>query len=164
MGAETCLERAAALLAAWAQDPTEPEPGRADMVITPDDLLAAAGALIDAHWGYLVAITGLDLGPEDGRLEVLYSFACGAAIVTLRVAVPRDQAEVPSLVSVIPSVSFYERELMEMFGVTVKGTPNTDKLFLPEDWPDGVYPLRKDFSMAQLTELAARPAVEQAEE
>lgn len=150
MSIETCLQTAHERLAAWAQESAEPEPGRVDVVMAPGDLVAAARALMDARWGYLTAITGLDLGPEDGRLEVLYHFACGAAIVTLRVRVPRDEAKVPSLVRVIPSISFYERELMEMFGVTVEGTPNTDKLFLPEDWPDGVYPLRKDFSTEQL--------------
>lgn len=150
MSTETCLQTATKLVAAWALESAEPEPGRVDVVIAPEHLVAAAGALIDARWGYLTAITGLDLGPDDGRLEVLYHFACGAAIVTFRVRVPREGAVVPSLVSVIPSVSFSERELMEMFGVTVEGTPDTDKLFLPEDWPDGVYPLRKDFSMEQL--------------
>ncbi|MEL7673838.1 MAG: NADH-quinone oxidoreductase subunit C [Chloroflexota bacterium] len=154
MSTETCLQAAASLLGAWAQETVEPEPGRADVVIAPGDLIAAAGALIGARWGYLTAITGLDLGPEDGRLEVLYHFACGAAVVTFRVRVPREGGAVPSLVGVIPSISFYERELMEMFGVTVEGTPNVDKLFLPEDWPDGVYPLRKDFSMEQLEKQA----------
>lgn len=150
MNTEACLQTAASLLAGWVQETAEPEPGRTDVVIAPGDLVAATGALIGAHWGYLTAITGLDLGPDDGRLEILYHFACGAAIVTFRVRIPREGAVVPSLAGVIPSISFYERELMEMFGVTVEGTPNTDKLFLPEDWPDGVYPLRKDFSMEQL--------------
>jgi len=154
MNVETCLQTAKERLETWAQESAEPEPGRLDVVIAPGDLVAAASALMDARWGYLTAITGLDLGPEDGRLEVLYHFACGAAIVTLRVRVPRDEAKVPSLVRVIPSISFYERELMEMFGVTVEGTPNTDRLFLPDDWPDGVYPLRKDFSMEQLADEA----------
>lgn len=150
MSTETCLQTATELVAAWAQESAEPESGRVDVVIAPENLVAAAGALIDARWGYLTAITGLDLGPDDGRLEILYHFACGAAIVTFRVRVPREGATVPSLVSVIPSVSFSERELMEMFGVTCEGTPSTDKLFLPEDWPQGAYPLRKDFSMEQL--------------
>jgi len=154
MNIETCLQTATERLADWTQESAEPEAGRVDLVIAPGDLVAAAGAVMDARWGYLVAITGLDLGPDDGRLEVLYTFAGGAALLTLRVPVPRDDAKVPSLVSVIPSVSFYERELMEMFGVTVEGTPNPDKLFLPEDWPDGVYPLRKDFSMEQLNRQA----------
>jgi Ni,Fe-hydrogenase III component G len=32
-----------------------------------------------------------------------------------------------------------------MLGLTVTGTPDPSRLFLPDDWPDGVYPLRKDF-------------------
>ena len=39
---------------------------------------------------------------------------------------------------------------MEMFGVTVVDTPNPDRLFLPDEWPAGVYPLRKDFSIELL--------------
>ncbi|MBK8901102.1 MAG: nickel-dependent hydrogenase large subunit [Anaerolineaceae bacterium] len=32
-----------------------------------------------------------------------------------------------------------------MFGITVTDTPHTEHLFLPDDWPAEVYPLRKDF-------------------
>jgi Ni,Fe-hydrogenase III component G len=52
---------------------------------------------------------------------------------------------IPTVCNLIPSAIFFERELIEMFGITVEGTPNTDHLFLPDEWPEGVYPLRKDF-------------------
>jgi NADH-quinone oxidoreductase subunit C len=32
-----------------------------------------------------------------------------------------------------------------MFGIEFKGHPNLAKLELPEDWPEGQYPLRKDW-------------------
>jgi Ni,Fe-hydrogenase III component G len=32
-----------------------------------------------------------------------------------------------------------------MFGITVVDLPNPDKLYLPEDWPDHEFPLRKDW-------------------
>jgi Ni,Fe-hydrogenase III component G len=32
-----------------------------------------------------------------------------------------------------------------MFGVILEGMPMRDKLLLPDDWPDWVYPLRKSF-------------------
>jgi Ni,Fe-hydrogenase III component G len=35
---------------------------------------------------------------------------------------------------------------MELFGVEIVGTPDTDRLVLPDDWPHGVYPLRKSFT------------------
>ncbi len=143
----TALQTAAHVLDQWAVEMTTPEPNRLDARINAPDLLAAVGGMVKAHWGYLAAITGLDLGGTEGELELLYHFCSGASIVTLRVGIPYDNAFVPSLYEIIPSVSFYERELIEMFGITVANTPNTDRLFLPDDWPEGVYPLRKDFNI-----------------
>jgi Ni,Fe-hydrogenase III component G len=56
---------------------------------------------------------------------------------------------VPSICSVIPAASFFERELAEMLGVVIADAPDSNRLFLPDDWPDGVYPLRKDFAVAE---------------
>lgn len=151
MTLEATLQTARELVEPWAKEITEPEAIRLDAVIAPDDLLAAVAALHSAKWGYLSTITGLDQGAEAGIIEVLYHFCQGAVVLTLRVPTPRDHPAVPSLYGIIQSVSFYERELMEMFGVTVIDTPNPDRLFLPEDWPGGVYPLRKDFDMDQIS-------------
>ncbi len=152
MSEQTVLQHGAEVLIPWTDATNEPEPNRLDVMLEASNLVAAVQALlVEAHWGYLSAITGVDLGAEAGEIEVLYHFCSGAYVLTLRVRTPRDNPSVPSLYSVLPSVSFYERELMEMFGITVAGTPNTDRLILPEDWPDGVYPLRKDFSLSNLT-------------
>ena len=150
MSTETVLQAAAALLSPWTRDTLDTEPNRLDVIVAVDDLCAAITAMSDAPWGYLATITGVDLGVEAGELEALYHFCEGAAITTLRVRVPRDAAVIPSIFAIIPSVSFYERELIEMFGFTVEGTPNTDRLFTPDDWPDGVYPLRKDVSFEDM--------------
>ena len=145
------LQGAGEILAPWTQESEEQAEDHLSVVINVDDLLAAVEALLTRErWGYLATITGVDLGVEAGQFEVLYHFVSGANIVTLRVRTPRDGAVVPTLYNLIPSVTFYERELMEMFGITVEGTPNTDRLFLPDDWPEGIYPLRKDFNMADL--------------
>ena len=63
----------------------------------------------------------------------------------LRVGLGRDRPVIPTICNIIPSASFFERELSEMFGITVEGTPNPARLFLPDEWPAGVYPLRKDY-------------------
>ncbi|PID85347.1 MAG: hypothetical protein CSB13_08475 [Chloroflexi bacterium] len=118
-----------------------------DMEVSAENLLAVIAALLANEWGYLATITGVDLGVEAGEIEVLYHFCHGAAVVTLVVTVPRENPEVPTVCGLIPSASFYERELREMLGITITDTPNTDHLFLPDEWPKGVYPLRKDFEM-----------------
>ncbi|NWF68886.1 MAG: NADH-quinone oxidoreductase subunit C [Chloroflexi bacterium] len=141
----TALEQAQGLLAAWAQETRTPEAGRLDVVIAPEKLVAATTALFDARWGYLAGITGLD-APKSGQIEVLYHFCAGAYVLTLRIALAREKPSIASICSVIPAASMFERELAEMFGVAVVGTPDPSRLFLPDDWQDGVYPLRKDFA------------------
>lgn len=149
MDTQNYLERAEALLSPWLEGATRPQANRLDVSVPADSLIAAAAALAEERWGYLAAITGLDPGAATGALQVLYHFAEGAAVVTLRVTVPRDDPRVPTLRDIIPLATVYERELNEMLGVAVGEGPAVtrarDRLFLPDDWPDGVYPLRKDF-------------------
>ncbi len=141
---EAALEMAGALLAPWSAGTANPAPERLDVSIAPEHLVEAASALVDARWGYLAAITGLDPGPDTGDLEVLYHFCSGPAVLTLRVRIPRSGATVPTVCGVVPSATLFERELIEMFGVAVEGTPDPSRLFLPEEWPDAIFPLRKD--------------------
>ncbi|MCB8960636.1 MAG: NADH-quinone oxidoreductase subunit C [Ardenticatenales bacterium] len=145
---ETRLMEAEALLANWVTEKTAPAPHRLDLSLPPDALVAAVQKLHEAGWGYLAAITGLDLGVEAGVIEVLYHFCHGAAVLGLRVGLERDRPVIPTICSIIPSASFFERELSEMFGITVEGTPNPARLFLPDEWPAGVHPLRKDYEPA----------------
>jgi NADH:ubiquinone oxidoreductase subunit C len=163
MQLEAIVQAADALLQPFAVGAVTHAPNRVEAVVKRDDLCACTKAIIDSRWGYLSAITGLDhpwpkaakpaappaapAAPEvmEDRLEALYHFVNGPVVATLRVSVPYHDARVPSVCGVIPSATLYERELMEMFGIVVEGTPDTTKLLLPDDWPDGVYPLRKSF-------------------
>ncbi len=160
MDTQSALQTAETLLQPIASGLARPAANRLDAVVAPQQLPAAVEALHRARWGYLSAITGLDLppatpkpgtpaaspAPGDGHVEALYHFCQGDAVATLRVTMPYDAPIVPSICSVIPSATLYERELSEMLGITVEGTPVTDHLLLPEEWPAGVYPLRKSFA------------------
>ena len=140
----TALEQAQQLLDTWVENWSTPEENRLDAQITVDHLRGAVKRLDEHCWGYLIAITGLDSGAEAGVIEVLYHFSSGAAVLTLRVTIPREKALVPSICSVITYASVFERELSEMFGVEVYDTPDPSRLYLPDDWDEDVYPLRKD--------------------
>ena len=98
----------------------------------------------------LSAIVCLDLGAEANEMEVLYHFCPGDAVIALRVRVPRANASLPSLCEVVPGAESFERELHEMFGIEMVGLTTPDRLYLPDDWPDGVYPMRKDFDPSML--------------
>jgi NADH:ubiquinone oxidoreductase subunit C len=146
---------------------------RLDAYLSSTRLLDAVQLLMQMGWTHLSAITGLDLaapGPAaagapatlnppalqdqpqagdpdaaEGRIELLYHFCEGREIITLRTSLPYSDPVAPSVCGLLPYATLYERELIEMFGVTLEGTPETARLLLPDDWPDGVYPLRKDF-------------------
>lgn len=150
MDTELALRNAAELLAASPENSNNPNATRLDVHLAADQLLPAANILIGSHWGYLSAITGMDLGLEKGQLEILYHFCSGAAITTLRVQTPRAAARVPSLTGIIPSARLYELELREMLGVEITDLANPTHLFLPDEWPEGIYPLRVDFDPASV--------------
>ena len=44
----------------------------------------------------------------------------------------------------VPAAIWYEREVRDMFGLQPVGLPDERRLVLPDDWPDDLYPLRKD--------------------
>ena len=157
------LQKAEQALAAWSQESTRPEDFRLDVRLAPENLIKAAETLLSLDLYYLSTITGLDnlkpvdpqaaapaavdgTPPPDDSLEALYHFSCKAAVVTLRVKVPRKAPRIPSICGLIPAATLYEREAMDMFGFEFPGTPNTDRLLLSDDWPAGVHPLRKDFN------------------
>lgn len=128
---------------------------RLDLLINPENLKESVKLLIDQKWGYLIAITGLDIAPiiddkgeisEEGKIEGLYHFGSGPVVLTLKVRVPYSNPELDSICDLIPSATLYEREFIELFGVKILGTPDTTHLILPDCWPEHVYPLRKSFS------------------
>ncbi|MFP4321879.1 MAG: NADH-quinone oxidoreductase subunit C [Anaerolineales bacterium] len=144
------FQQAAELLAGLSLAEDLPAETRLDIKLAPEVLLQAVQALVDARWGYLSAILGLDDGQET--LEVLYSFCSGPYVLTLRAQTPRDDSRVPTITGLIPSAILPERELREMFGVEVVDIPDSSPLFLADDWPADVFPMRKDAVLPNFNE------------
>ncbi len=88
----------------------------------------------------LSVIVGEDL---RDAFQCNYVFA-GSRVVILQVRVDRENPTVPSLSLLVPGAMVYERELKDMFGIMPVGHPDLRRQAVPEDWPEGVYPLRKD--------------------
>ena len=151
MDSEGLIQTAVELLAPWTLKVNRPEENRVDVFVAPDHLKDAVKAIVRAQWGYFSALTGLDQPPAEegateGTIEALYHFCRGPVVLSIRTSVPYSNPVIESICDVIPSATLYERELMEMFGVVMPGTPSTDRLLLADDWPEGVYPLRKSFT------------------
>jgi membrane-bound hydrogenase subunit beta len=130
---------------------TNPDRRRIFIKVAPGDLVAAVTLLRDRYdCAYLATISGVDKGE---MFEFIYHFASPVANINLRTEVPRSAPRFASICPVIPGAVLYERELQEMFGVTVEGIPDGRRLNLPDDWPEGQYPLRKDWKHVRPQEV-----------
>jgi Ni,Fe-hydrogenase III component G len=115
-----------------------------------------AGALCSAfhkiHNGRLVGVFAEDARTEHNAYFVYYLYVLDWAhgFVLVRVALPPDHPELPSVTNAVHGVDWQEREIQDMFGISLLGHPNPRRCVLHDDWPE-VYPLRKDFNLrAQL--------------
>ena len=96
---------------------------------------------------HLAIISSSDLGTE---VELIYHFTIyyghhlEELSLGLRVKLPKIDLKIPTITDLIPGAIFTERETQEMMGVEVVGIPDNRRLFLPEDFPQGVYPWRTD--------------------
>ena len=95
------------------------------------------------HFDGLLTITGLDTGSD---FCVIYHLVReGAIILNMKVAVPREQAEVTTITAHFPNADIYEREISDLLGIKVNGLAQGNRYPLPDNWPANEYPLRKDW-------------------
>ncbi len=91
-----------------------------------------------------VIATGLD---SDDCFEILYHFANDetGTFVTLKAFIrDRENPAIESIAPFLPGAEWIEREIHDLFGIDFKNHPNLRRLILADDWPQGVYPLRKE--------------------
>ncbi len=104
----------------------------------------------ELKFDHLCTITGLDAG--DG-FEFLYHISNSEGIVvTLKLKTGSENPVIQSILPLFNGATFYEREIHDILGVTVEGLPEGRRYPLPDNWPDGQYPLRKSWKPEALKE------------
>lgn len=97
----------------------------------------------EAGFSFLSAITGADTGEA---FEVIYHLGRQDGIVlNLKIRIPRQRPIVNTVTAAFPAAEAYERELMDLLGIEVAGLAPGRRYPLPDDWPQGDHPLRKDW-------------------
>ena len=91
-----------------------------------------------------VTATGID---SDDCFEIIYHYSYDrtGCVINLKTFI-RDR-ENPSIESITPfllAAEWIEREIHDILGIDFKNHPNLTRLILADDWPEGVYPLRKE--------------------
>lgn len=85
------------------------------------------------------------LSMEGGKMfegdEIAQDEKC---FVTIKTLISPTSLVYPSVTPLVPACVWYEREAYDMFGLVAEGLPDKRRLVLSDDWPDDLFPLRKD--------------------
>jgi NADH-quinone oxidoreductase subunit C len=119
-------------------------PERVYMEVEPEDLDTVCEFAFCSLGGRFCTATAVD-GRQE--IEILYHFILEETnqMLSFRVRLDRKSPSVASMTPLFPAADFIEREIHELFGVDFLGHPSPARLLLPEQWPEGVYPLRRDY-------------------
>ena len=91
-----------------------------------------------------VTATGIDC---DDCFEVIYHFLYDQAGCVINVKAFIRDREKPAIESITPlllGAEWAEREIHDILGIEFLNHPNLKRLILADDWPEGVYPMRKE--------------------
>lgn len=135
----------------------EPDHLGVEMIkVESDYLLPIATALYAYGFNYLQCQFAYDSGPGQDLVSAYHLIkvsddADRAEEVRLKVFLPRENPQVPSVYWIWKTADWQERESYDMFGIVYEGHPNLKRILMPEDWVG--WPLRKDYISPEFYEL-----------
>jgi len=91
-----------------------------------------------------VIATGID---SDDCFEIIYHYSYDetGCVINLKAFIrDRENPQVESIATFLPAAEWIEREMHDLLGIEFKNHPDMRRLILADDWPEGVYPLRKE--------------------
>lgn len=94
--------------------------------------------------GRLCTASGID---TRSGIEILYHFMYPRdhLLITVKTKVKKPSPEIESIGTFMPAAVWIEREIYDLLGVVFKNHPDPRRILMSDDWPEGVYPLRRDF-------------------
>ncbi len=92
-------------------------------------------------------ITAVDYLGQEPRFEVVYNLYATTTNerIRLRVKVPEQDCEIPTVTPVWRGADWFERYCLDMYGIRFAGHPDPRRLFMYEEFVG--HPLRKDYPL-----------------
>jgi len=110
-----------------------------------DSIRDAVKVVHDELDAYLRVVAGVDERPIKGVFSSYYVFGLdniGLNIIITAYMDPENPS-ISTIADIAPSADWYELEMYDLLGIRVENR-QLYRFVLPEDWPEGLYPLRKD--------------------
>ena len=122
-------------------------PGELLLETTTSELSGFADRVTGVLSGRLLSLFASDEREVGGRFVLHHLWFLPGLRTFLRLAAPVLAAEpsYPSIAVKYPVANWFEREVMDFFGLLPAGHPNPTRVALHDDWPNGAWALRKDF-------------------
>ena len=125
----------------------QPQPDTLRFAIRKTAVRAVVAALVEQMQARFMISVGTDKRSLTGDFSILHLFSLDREHLYVLVESPVSEKDpqIESITEVIPGANWAEREFRDAIGVHPDGHPDPRRLLLADDWPEGVYPLRKDF-------------------
>ncbi|MCL1816451.1 MAG: NADH-quinone oxidoreductase subunit C [Clostridiales bacterium] len=91
----------------------------------------------------------LVIGVDDGE-DLGFNYCISNQdniILLLKEKAPKSAPQIKSVSDIFPNALWHERELVDLFGAVLEGLPDGPSYPLPDGWPKGNYPMRKEWKV-----------------
>jgi len=120
--------------------------GELTLVVDPARIVEVARFLLTQQkYVRLSSVTAVDWTPREPRFDVVYHLHSLSRNTRLRIKcrVGGEQPAIDSVTPVWPAANWYEREVLDLFGIEFNNHPDPRRIMMPENWKG--HPLRKDY-------------------
>ena len=125
-------------------DVVRPSDNRLYIEVDQHDIPDTARLMSDHLGARLQTASALD-APQHFEILYHWSFDRLGLIVTVRTRIDREHPEIASITPICPAAEWIEREMWELLGITFRDHPDLRHLVLQDDWPEGNFPLRREY-------------------
>lgn len=117
--------------------------------LNPEDIVETTKVLHKDLGARFITASGMD-APDGFEIHYHFAFDRYNKVITVKVKIKsKDNPEIESITPLMRGAEWIEREIHELLGIKFKNHPNLKKLLLSDDWPEGEYPLRKDYKLGR---------------
>ncbi|MFN8671348.1 MAG: NADH-quinone oxidoreductase subunit C [Candidatus Sericytochromatia bacterium] len=120
------------------------------MIIVPANLIVDVCKFLkeEKKYDYFNCLTGAEDANYYISIYNLYAILdYSKRRITVKVNLPKDKPEMPSVYEVYPAADWFERESYDLMGIIYKGHPNLKRILTTDDWVG--HPCRKDYKIVE---------------
>jgi Ni,Fe-hydrogenase III component G len=122
----------------------EKSPRRVFIEVKSEDIPETTRVIFRDMGARLQIATAID---TPTAIEILYHWAFDSldCVVNIKTKLDREKPEIESIASICKGAEWIEREMWELLGITFSNHPDMRHLLLLDNWPEGKFPLRRDY-------------------